>query len=95
MVVDSELSEAMEAASRVRAHRSQASLLRDLAILGAREVTAAGSHSGIDELLSLPGVRAPKADLRELLRAEPLGPPPASDSYGLSRALEEQRDESQ
>jgi len=95
VVVDPELSEALEVASLRFPGRSSASLVRKLAMLGADAVErSAEPKSKLERLLARPGVRPPRGDLREYLQSRPpLAAIDPDDPNGLSRALDEQREE--
>ncbi len=95
MVEDEQLRGAMARSKRLLPGRSSAALLRELAVRGAAALEAEATESpGAKRILAMPGVRAPKGDLRTFLREHrPAKLPEGSDPYALSKALDEQREE--
>lgn len=96
MVEDPELEAALDRAAGEVPHRSRASLVRELAIIGAERVAGVRTESALEFLLAIPGARAPKSGaggIHEFLAEHPPVPYSPDDPDGLSRALEEQREE--
>lgn len=96
MVEDPELAEALDRAAGEVTHRSRASLVRELAIIGAGQVTGSRPETALEFLLAIPGARGPKSGaggIHEFLAEHPPVPYSPDDPDGLSRALEEQREE--
>lgn len=96
VVEDPELERALERAAGKVPHRSRASLLRELAIIGSGRVAGEPPESALDYLMRIPGARGPKpgaGGIKEFLEEHSLGPVAEDDPYALTRALEEQRAE--
>ncbi|MCB8915181.1 MAG: hypothetical protein H6532_05050 [Thermoleophilales bacterium] len=95
VVEDPELAETLEWAGRQLKSRSDASLLRELAIRGAASLRREVSMSpGLRQILAIPGVRPPHGDIRESLRKQPPVPMPAGlPRDAISRALDAEREE--
>jgi len=96
VVEDPELAEALDRVAGEVPHRSRASLLRELALIGAETTRYEKRESALQFLLAIPGSRPARNGtdgLRRLLEEQPPAPATPEDPYGLSRALEEQREE--
>jgi hypothetical protein len=91
---DPELAEALRCAARVLPGLSSAALVKELALRGARTLSADGSAERMDRLIARTGARPARGDLREYLRNRPpLEPVDPDDPYALSRAVREQRED--
>jgi len=94
VVENPELERALERAAGKVPHRSRASLLRELAIIGANRISGAPTESAFDYLMRIPGARGPKPGaetITEFFRKHPLIPAVEGDPYALSRAVDEER----
>lgn len=95
VIQDEQLEAAMKRASARISARSDASLLRELALIGARVLNESSDISpGLQKILAMPGVRPARGSIRDFLRDNPpVKRPEGSDPHALSKALEEQREE--
>ena len=95
VVEDPELAEALRLASSEFPGRSAASLLRELAIRGARSLdTDSDLNPKLQKILAMPDVRPAAGSSKEFLRE--LGAmefPEGADPYRGTKSLEEEREE--
>lgn len=90
---DPELAQALSRASRELPGLSDAALVKELALRGARALPVKGTDERIARIIAKTGARPARGNLRQYLRDNPLGPANPNDPNPLSRALEEQREE--
>lgn len=90
VTVDSRLAAAIEDARREQPGKSEAALLKELALRGATGSVGSGS-AALERILSRPGVRLPQRRLDTVLSR--LGPRASLDPAKLKEALEEERSE--
>ncbi|MCB0831819.1 MAG: hypothetical protein KDB54_06785 [Solirubrobacterales bacterium] len=95
VVEDPELAEALRWAETRIKSRSDASLLRELAIRGAASLRQETPMSpGLRRILAIPGARPAEGDIRQTLRSRPpVKLPDGSEPDAYSRALDAEREE--
>ena len=91
---DPELAQALSIASRELPEMSDAALVKELALRGARTLPVRGADERIARIIARTGAQPARGNLGEYLRNNPLGGSyDPKDPNPLSRALQEQREE--
>lgn len=89
VTVDSRLAAALEAARRELPGKSDAGLVKELALRGSRSGSDGTTNPALERILARPGVRLPERKLESVL-AE-LGETQKFSSESIYKALEEER----
>jgi hypothetical protein len=88
---DSELASALRSASDALPGLSDAALVKQLAIIGARTVSERPPNEHLEQILKIPGARLPSRPLGPLL--DEIASLPKVSSAEVDRILEEERTE--
>lgn len=89
VTVDSRLATALQEARKEQPGRSDAALVKELALRGSRVGAEGQATSALERILARPGVRLPSRKLGSVLSK--LGESPGLDPEALDQALEEDR----
>lgn len=90
---DPDLAVALSRASRELPGLSDAALVKELALRGARTLAVEGSDERMARIITRTGARPARGNLSEYLRKSPPVAADPADPNGLSRALQQQREE--
>lgn len=89
MTVDSRLAAALERARKELPGKSDAALVKELALRGSRAETEGRSESALERILARPGVRPPERKLESVLAK--LDQTQKLDAATIDRILQEDR----
>jgi hypothetical protein len=90
---DPDLALALSRASKELPGLSDAALVKELALRGAGTLSVNGSDERMSRIVEATGARPARGNLSEYLRRNPPAPSDPAAPNGLSRALQEQRQE--
>lgn len=94
VIEDPELAEALKRASYALPGLSDAALVKELTLRGAKSLTPSSADERMARIIARTGASPARGNIAEYLRNRPLpGRVDENDPYALSRALDEQRED--